>query len=294
MTKTRGILLIATGSSYYGNLAANLAASIKATSPNVKIHLVWSDEALTHLSAEKIQLFDTMVECPRECLHRANGKKVFIKPKCHIYDLSPFDETIFLDVDVVACPRKTFEQAFDQLNHLDFTIENRSSVDLANLKSTDVYLWANIDEIKSAYKFTAGKLYGLHSEFIYFKKCDRMQSFFETVKSTFENPMVKTIDFAGDMPDEFAFAIAMIKHDVHPHECPFIPLYWFLTDKNKGSSIEYVVQNYFGYSVGGNRIPENVRKTYDRFSLAYFSKLKISNPYRIKQKRAAIPARQKM
>lgn len=295
MDNKRGILIIALGSPYYGNLACNLAASIKATSPELPVTLIWSDDALNQLSDTKKTVFDELIECPREMYHRENGKRVFVKAKTHIYDLSPYDETIFIDADVIMCPRKTLTQMFDELKSVDFTMENRGRVDLSNIKPSDVYLWAKIPDIIDNYGFKSGFIYSLHSEFIYFKKNERVAKYFDDVKSVFANPKCEMNHvFDGDIPDEFAFAIAMIQNNIYPHKTPFVPLYWYLTDSKRGSSLEFVLSNFTGYSVGGNATPENVRRKYNRLARSYFGKLNLQHPFPIIQKRQALTTRKTM
>jgi hypothetical protein len=300
MGKRRGILLIALGSPYYGQLAANLAASIKyTTGGRMPVHLVWAENALSHLTQQKLGLFTSMQECPREFYHvERNGKeaKSYVKAKTHMNDLSPFEETIFLDVDSIMLGMNTLEKAFEDLKHLDFTMENRGRINLARLKPQDDYLWADVRDVKRAYSFEEGFLYGLHSEFVYWKKCEKLAAYFETVKEVFENPKCKMKHvFDGDIPDEFAFAVAMIKHRIYPHENPFRPLYWYLTDaKSLGTSKEKIIANHYGYSVGGNATPPPVRRFYDQVARAYFSKLGVQYPYKIKQKRQELASRKSM
>lgn len=296
-SKSRGILLIALGNPYYGQLAANLAASIKfTTSGKLPIHLVWSENALDHLTPQKMQMFDEVQECPHEMYHREDGKRVYVKAKTHIYDLSKFDETIFLDVDVIMLQKRTLLDAFEDLKHLDFTMECRSRINIGNDDFADSYLWANAHDIKRAYDFKDGFLYGLHSEFIYFKKCEKVARYFETVKEVFAHPKVKMKHvFDGDIPDEFAFAIAMIKHRMYPHKCPYIPLYWYLTDaKTLGTSKQKMLNNHYGYSVGGNATPPAVRKTYNQLASAYSQRMGVQYPFKIVQKRQVLRSRKSM
>jgi hypothetical protein len=296
MNKRRGIILIALGSPYYGQLAANLAASIRyTTGGRLPVHLVWAENALSHLTQQKLGLFTSMQECPHEYYHRGS-KTVYVKAKTHLYDLTPFDETIFLDVDTIMLGRNTLEKAFEDLNHLDFTMENRSRINLAHENAPDDYLWAHVSDVKRVYSKGDGFLYGLHSEFIYWKQNEKLAAYFETVKEVFENPQIKMKHvFDGDIPDEFPFAMAMIKHRMYPHQCPYVPLYWYLTDAKKiGTSKEMILQNHTGYSVGGNATPPAVRKTYDRLAAAYFKKLGLQYPYKIKQKRQELASRKSM
>jgi len=286
----RGFLLIALGDSYYGTLASTLAASLKITCPDIPIHLVKTESAMRLVQDKYLDLFDTVQECPSQ-YYTKNDKQVFIKSKTHMYELSPFEETIFLDVDVIACPNLPMSRLFDDLNHLDFTMENRSRIDLANHVPNVRYMWAKVEDLKEAHGLTSGYLYGLHSEFVYFKKNDRIKAFFDDVQQYFMDPGFKHLVFDGDTPDELGFALAMIKHELYPHECPFIPLFWFLTDSKLGSGLSYIFNNYHGYSVGGNATPPQVRQKYDSLARSYYGRLGLQHRYPIRTKRQALRSR---
>jgi hypothetical protein len=299
MANNRGILLIALGNAYYGRLAANLAASLRVTSPDLPIHLVWGQDALSRLTKEELALFHSTQECPKEyCTVKRNGveKTVYIKPKVHAYDLSPFDETILLDVDTVACPKLTYQSLFDDLAalNLDFTMECRTRMNLREVTDDTYYLWGNPKELMAAHGLTEGWLYGLHSEFIYWKRGAVAAKLFKEAVKAFNNPKVKTTVFNGDIPDEIAFAVAMIKCSVYPHQVPYKPIYWFLTDNKSGSSLRYVHEKHYGYSVGGNATPEGVVRNYNRMASAYYGRLGMRHPYRLQQKRVVIPLRKVM
>ncbi len=290
----KGVVLIALGSADYGQMAANLAASLKYNSPDLPVHLIWAENALSLLNDQKKALFTSMQECPYEYYHKGD-KTVYVKAKTHLYDLTPFKHTIFLDVDTILLPVKKFSDLFNQFKDIDFTMENRGRVDMAQLNKVSDYLWAEPKLIKAGYGFDQGFLYGLHSEFIYFRKCRKMQKFFTSVKRYFEKPKIKLKHvFDGDVPDEFGFALAMLEHKIYPHACPYIPLYWYLTDKKKGSSMSYVINNYYGYSIGGNRIPEQVQRNYNKTAQAVFQRLGLTAPYKAKQKRSFLASRRTM
>ena len=69
------------------------------------------------------KLFDQMHTMPEE-YYITNGIEKYLKAKTHIYDLSPFDETIFLDVDMIWNPKKKPEDLFEELKNLNFTMCN--------------------------------------------------------------------------------------------------------------------------------------------------------------------------
>ncbi len=288
--KTRGVILIALGNPYYGYLASNLAASIAYTAKGLPIYLVTNPEAISMLTEAQKGLFSTIKICPEEYYKRGE-KTVYIKAKTHLYDLSPFEESLFLDVDTIMLSGKTLWNVFEELKEVEFTMENRGRLNLSEFPAKSPYLWAKVEDIKKGYKVDEGFLYGLHSEFIYWKRSPQMKAFFATVKKEFLNPKCEVVKFDGDLPDEFAFAMAMLKHKIYPHACPYKPLYWFLTDKALGSSLSYCIKNYYGYSVGGNATPENVRRIYDQLTAAYAQRLKLPKPFRLRQKRQILASR---
>ena len=128
MKKEKGILLIALGHPIYGKMAAALAASIKATSQEIPIVLYCSEQSTSRLMEGEKKLFDQMLIMPEE-YYITNGVERFLKAKTFVYDLSPFDETIFLDVDMIWSPKKKPEDLFEELNNLDFTMCNEGYVD---------------------------------------------------------------------------------------------------------------------------------------------------------------------
>jgi hypothetical protein len=290
-TNVKGVLIIAGGHPFYGQMAVNLAASLRLSDSSVNIHLAYHGLALTHLDQSKKDLFSSMSLIPDEYLTH-NGKVSYFKAKTHILDLSPFDETLFLDADMIWVSQYPVSKVFDSLSDIDFTISNRDRFDLE--KGGGKYLWANVDEIKKTYGLTSGFIYSLHSEFIFFKKTERIKQYFETVKSIYENPKVRVVQIGGTVPDELAFAIASVIHNIYPHQLAYTPVYWHLTDSRKGTSLEYVTKNYMAYSIGGNSTPEVVRNRYNILAKSYANRLGILRPWTVIPKRRWLPERVKL
>lgn len=295
--KTSGVLLIAMGHPYYGEMAANLAISIRYGDPTIPIHLVWAGEALAHLSAQKIALFTTLQEAPAES-YTKNGKKAYFKAKTWMYNFTPYDRTLFLDVDMLwfgDCNMGGFLQG---LQGVEFTIQNRDRIDLSTLEAgkKPFYIWADAHEIKQAYGFEAGYLYGLHSEMVYFEKGDKARALFTSARAVYDNPKVTPFVFAGDMADELAFAIAMIQNDIHPHKHPYHPVYWWKLDGRNGTphKISELAKNYAGYSVGGNVQPQIMVNTYKIMTRAYARAVGVDRIWALKNKRQFITERKKL
>lgn len=282
--KHKGILLLALGHPFYGNYAATLAASIKFNYPELPIALACAGDAINHIKGDKrLSLFDHLIDIPKEC-YQTDGKDTFIKAKNYMYDFSPFESTLFLDVDMIIFPRNASSGTVGlntffaemEINNIDFTIANR---DFMNFTEPDerlsgYSLWANIAEVKKAYKFKDERYYSCHSEFVYFTKCKKNDKFFETVKDITENLKVKHTIFGGGIPDELPFAIAMAKHKQYPHQTGYIKIFWENTEKSKAfSNVSQMYKDWFGMSLGGNDSQKDTVKLYNTLAAFYGNKL---------------------
>ena len=100
--KTKGILLSAFGRVGYIYAAFNMCASIKRFNKNIKVALAFDKAIFNYLDPKKIELFDDLIEIPKEQFTSENGNKLGIDPakyKTSIYKYLPYDETLILDVD---------------------------------------------------------------------------------------------------------------------------------------------------------------------------------------------------
>lgn len=249
----RGFVLLALGSPMYGKLAANAATSIRFNHSTIPIHLVYSGEALSHLLEAHKALFTSMEVCPEKYITK-NGKRNYFKAKTHLYDLSPFDETIVVDADMIFFGGKDFDTLFNELSKVDFTCQNRGVYDFETRTNTGNYThWCDVEMAKIKYDLS-GKIYQLSSEFMYFKKCVAVSQMFALAKRIFNKPLIpSSVEFAGDIPDELAFNIATSKFGIYPRKDFEVFIWWRLMDKHVVQWSE-VVQNYLGMSAGGNNI----------------------------------------
>lgn len=298
-TANKGILLLALGMPHYGNYASNLCASIKAIYPNTKVALAWGGNAINHIKNDnRIKQFDHLIEVPYEYYHTGD-KQTFIKAKNYMYRLTPFDCTLFLDVDIVLFPRNVFnkhdgiDKFFDQMEkeNIKFTMANRDYVELEKSEEFENYsIWANIHQAKQAFGISEGRYYSCHSEFVYFEKCEKNERFFSEVESIVEafkdikpnqstnlrrkaycvinDVKVEMTEFGNGIPDELPFALAMAKCKWYPHQTPFIKIYWEAAEK-KGwvyGKLPLAYKEYLGLSCGGNIIDKGSIKVYNDLS----------------------------
>lgn len=275
---TQGVLIVALGHNNYGRMALNLAASIRYLDKRISIHLVYTESAVVNI--EKYLHVFTSKEICNPAYSQYKGKTAYIKSKVHIYDLSPFDKTLFLDADTIWLPcNKKASEVMDELSGVELAIANKGFFDFEHSAPDPSYSqWVAMEEVRAAYNFSKGKYYSLHSEFIYFEKCDNNVAYFQKVKDVFENPIVSPVTFAGAIPDEVAYSIASILCNHYPHQDNYLPVYWQPREKKK-TAYSRIHEQYYLLSIGGKMLTDSTVHEYDRLARAYASKENIANPF---------------
>lgn len=274
-----GVLILALGHPYYGEMAFNLAATLKASDRNINIHVVHTDNSLSYLNEAQKALFNSTSLCPVDAITKGNKQDVYFKAKTFIYDLSPFEETLFLDADIAWLYQKSITDFIVGLSaNCDFTMQNKGL-------NYSQYLWANHEEIKA--KYPDGELYNLYSEMIFFKKNEANKLFFDTSKKFFDNPTINSsVIFNDDIADELAFALAMLELKHYPHQKDYKPIFWFLSDGKQGSSIQHCLdKGYYGYSAGGNSSLETVKEKYEMLIRGAVSIINVGPAFKLKSKK---------
>ena len=293
---TRGVIIACLDQPYYGNYAFQLALSLKHTAPNVKITLLCNDAGKGHLTQDKLSFFDKVIKVS-DLAVTSKGRPATLKFKTYLYDVSPYDETIYLDADTLFLPKKSINDLFDSIpKDCNFTIQNRGCLDLKTSTPEQLNsrftIWANSQQIKDAYKFTEGKLYNLSSELIYFKKDKDVKKLFDTAKKEYDNIKVKHEAFNGGVPDELPFAISMIKLGITPHLDNWRPFYWEAFDKLRLlNNPKQLYAVYYGVSFGGNMQENFIKKFYHNLAQYYCNNSGVQHVFDLKNKRSFLPNR---
>jgi hypothetical protein len=291
----KGILLIACGHRNYGKMAVTLAASIRMIDKDVNICLAYTESALTNLSEAEKGLFNHFVELNKKTYTLGSNKSAWIKTKVHIDEITPYEETLFLDVDQVWLWKKTPSQVLEELGQHEFVIENTGYIGFDNIIYPESENWVKMDEVKESYKLTTEKFYRVHSEFIYWKKCENTKKYFKKVKEVYTSPLVKPFGFAGAYPDEFAFAIAISVLEYYPQIDNFIPTWWYPRE-NRDEHLYRIADNYNTISIGGAFVDETSKKNYNIVAQRAYNELDLLYPYQItdfNDKRKFLTERQK-
>lgn len=268
MLKT-GIILIATGHANYGNMAYNLALSIKSVE-EIPVAVVWSDMSLSHLSESQIQIFDHKIELPADY-------RTGFGVKLHLDQLTPFDKTLCLDVDMLWLGKKPSE-LFEQLSGTDFTIITEGSSDIPNPK---YYFWADANDIKAAYG--VDKVWQTRSEVMYFEKGTKV---FKKARSLNPEQKLTTIRKFGEfIPDELYFNIAMAILGTEPHKPNWMPAYWNRLHGEVMPNLSVLYREYYLLSFGSNAASPIMKRAYDNVMQVVVKKLGLPYIFKLKSKK---------
>lgn len=287
----KGILLIAIGHPYYGKMAVNLALGLKNVNPNTKITLCYGESAINYLNEQERSLFDDIKEIPAEYYHRAKVLKEYIKVKTYLYDLSPYDETIYLDVDMV-WGTKSINELFDKLSDKNLVIQNRGFCLMAEPKE-DYSWWCNIKALGEKYSIKEGKYYSFSSEFVYFKKCKEVKEFFKKAQKNYETLAIEYTMFGGGIPDELIFSLTSLQLGIEQPIEYFTPIYWEQAENRKLSGADLLNQ-FYAYSLGGASQSTKEQTIYNNLVQYHANKKGFVNMWKAKNKREFLPQRQRL
>lgn len=269
----KGILLIALGHENYMNMAINLAASIKYNCSDIPIAVLHNGRL------KERQLFDHIIEI--------DEKIDFIKWKTRLYEISPFNKTLFLDVDMILFPEADLNKFFDELNGINFTIINAEKGEYA--------IWALPEDIRRTANNFDDPLYTFYSELIYFEKNVDTEIFFEEVKNQYTNPEIEHKSFSTGLPDELAYTIASLKLKMPPHKKNWDPVFWhFRNKKDARLSVHQLKNKYIALSVGGNQLPIYIKAHYNNLAIFYNQKMGIAKSKKVTDKRLYLIERAKI
>jgi hypothetical protein len=281
---TNGIVTIAVKHAYYGDMAYNLAVSIKAMDKTIPIALIHDSIGVYNLNDQEIKIFDELIPLT-DGWHQLRAK---------IPQITPFDQTLILDADQVWIrenPAKNFNLLSDRL----FTCVNQGYYDLDTKEDHSTkYLWgADVNEMIKEYNLTTGKLWKMRGEFILFQKSQEVTDMFSLAAEYCANPKVKLEVFAGGIPDEWAIDIAMHQYNLDCHESGWQPSYWPVTYKGKKLPLWEMNKMFETLSVGGAEHTPHQKYLYDLVMDGACYKLGVKNLRPLRPKKNYIPERKK-
>lgn len=172
---SRGYLILAqkTKKDDYLRLAYALALSIKNSQSKVNQVALATDIPLSRLPEKYKEVFDEIVPIP--WTDHAAGSKWKIENKWKYYYMTPFDETVILDADMLF--PEDISHWWDVMAQKDIWITNKPRTFRGEV----------ITSTKFREAFVSNKLPNVYTAFMYFKKCDLATELFKLVEIIFNN-----------------------------------------------------------------------------------------------------------
>lgn len=202
METKRGILFLALCKADYVHLARNCAASLRNCGYTGPICLITDDATFNRarfdVSDSRYFDFFNSVKIHNEL---SKDRAEIGRTKLLLYDLSPFDETLFIDADMICPAAFNVEKAFADLSGREF----HSRIDGKHAPFSPKDAVAEIIGCRKEH------LYYTHTAVIWFKKGPVAESVFRDALSIWEKltalgPTTFPITFYGGISDEICFA----------------------------------------------------------------------------------------
>lgn len=304
----KGIVILALGHANYGRMALNLAVSIKAHNQDVRVCLLHSSGMEGIFNHNERSFFSEFVEVPED-LYTYKGNKEYQMAKTSVYDLSPYDRTIYLDADSICLPTRKFEDLFHKCWNNPVLFQCVSQWDIQKEWGC---LWTvqkdkpndGLKQIREIYGITDNRtIYEMQSSFLYFEKSRVAKAFFDTAKECYIKRPFHFYEWNNGIPDELVFNISTAINNIKLPEFPYTPLFFtdytwsFKGDTQRDCNFgnrKTIFDRYFCLSMAGNTNSASSMQLYDDMVKQAYSMFfaKVRFPYMWKQKRQFISTRQ--
>lgn len=242
----RGILLMCHSSPFYGKWAYNMAWSIRSLS-DLPIHLVHDKKSIEGID---LSVFNSTKE------HEFG--KDFCYEKIDLFDKSPFDETLYLDVDGIVI--NDVGLLMDKLKGVDIWTQPMGT---GRREDNITYTWAKNDTVWERYKLKEGSLFTTtQTSVIYFTKSAK--GFFDKLKENYKNRLDESEyremwGKSKQHPDELYYSITLAQLGVTLEELK--PVFFPERIENLGT----ILKDYYILSMyGGNNVKPYAKDLYDR------------------------------
>lgn len=282
MQRTEGVLLIAWGKRAYPWLAYNLAFSIKHFNPEIKICIYHDESFFTQLTTEQREYFDIAVRIPDEVKIK-NGKVDPAGIKTSIYDILPFDNTLYLDVDALAL--RDIKCIFDDLSKAEgyFYTHILDTHTIDKGRDIPMMLWAWADDIWTKYNLKESDVLPCtNSSYMFIKKCEESKTLFDKINKNISDPIPLhklRMQWGGGQPDELYLNVALAQTGITGKADKD---YIFLGYKHDDRPLFKIVEDTPILSVFGGKNLTKPRYTewYDRLLINYHSQHGLRHSYK--------------
>jgi hypothetical protein len=265
-----GIVIVALGNSLYGNLAFNLALSLKANEPTIPIALFCNDTAIARLKERHKGYFDHIIKVdPSDYL--VDGKPQYQRVKCCVNKYTPFEKNLYIDADTLWLPNHKPSKLMEQIGDISFTALNNGGKYLCStLKEVrNGYTWWGNPEVITREWGLTTELWQLQTTMFFFQK-SKTEQYFKDCLRVYDTKDISVIGWANGKPDEYCFNVACALNGLYPHIYDWMPVYiQSLCGGRVVPKIAELEENYWAISTVGHRINEKVALLYNNLLNKY-------------------------
>jgi hypothetical protein len=241
--KNSGVILLAHGKRGYGFAAVNMAFSIKQHSPDIQITLFHDDNTLTQVPEKYLTFIDNFVKLDDEFYE--TGRVEPGRAKLLAMDKSPYDNTLYLDVDGICL--KDITPIFERLKGTPITCQQMGQ---GGFGDEDIKYdgWSNHDFTFPFFDLSPHTIWRTtQTSWFYVEKgTPLLLELFRYYDKRYPLEKLK-YQWAGFIPDEIVWSGVMSKHNVELYGNDDI--IYFGTDFIQHTE---VVEKYFFLSLYGN------------------------------------------
>lgn len=285
-----GILILALGYDVYGSCAYNLALSLKANDPHVRVCILHDGLSIKHLSEKELSVFDIKTQIANDDFIIGSIRHYF-RAKLLLNKYSPFEYTIYMDADNIWLPDKKPSWLLGEIINNDFLIGSNGEYDVNTQKSSasNKYpFWGDPLEV-AKYWGIKGFLPQTVSGFMAFRKGTETDKIFALALNAYDDEKAPGKVWVNGKSDEYCFNVAMGILGIKQGK---ISVFYF--DRLDGDkSPEDIYKNYWGIATGGNKVSHNVVILYNRLVNKYSIMKGMESRHYHKDKVDHIPERKK-
>jgi hypothetical protein len=241
-----GVLLIAVGKGSYVQFAVNQAKSIRHFNPDLSIAVVVDSNTLPFLEDKHKELFAHIIEIDTSNFIE-NG---YFSPglvKLNMDTLTPFKETLYLDVDLLTI--KSLEPLIS-----GFTGQFHSQLVSLTPKEKNRWgcYWMALQDIKTIFGNEVPEWYEINSSIVYFANNKVFKKAREVYKKLVGNKALSPV-WGNTFPDEIAFNIALSLLNINPEISIQQKVIYFRSwnekahhnPKSYADSLDWIKANYY-------------------------------------------------
>lgn len=270
----KGIVLMCYGNKAYGKYAYNMAHSIRHYS-DIPIHLLCDHESTSGIDMSVCTSI-AFIEPSR----RSDGQYDHALNKINVFKHSPFERTIFLDVDGIVL--KDILPLFDTLGQ-DHFIYAQTIGSGHRMDRIPYTVWADNETTWNHFRLKDEDILpAVQTSILYFDKSEKAKEFFDKLRENYKTPLSEK-DYKNmwgktkNHPDELYFSGTMAQMGILPFEKEQ-PIF-FPHAKEKTSVIfdnYYVLSQYGAFGL----VRPYAIDLYDRHMSAIMSSKKLNHHYK--------------